>query len=116
MRALASLAAWSTLALPDRILVIMSLSGFWPASTAAQLGSFGVIWPLADDFAMAPSSGSLPSTVWPRLADAGMAPFSLARRVWYFSESISLTPTWARSFWRLQGGQERSEAGRDSGA
>src|SRR6266542_791589 len=40
MRALASLAAWSTLALPDRILVIMSLSGFWPASTAAQLGPF----------------------------------------------------------------------------
>src|SRR6266702_3852460 len=90
MSPLASLAAWSTLALPDRILVIMSLSGLEPASTAAQVGSLGVISPLDDDFTMEPSSGSLPSTVWPRLAEAGMAPFSLASRVWYFSLSISL--------------------------
>ena len=49
MASLASFVAWSSDLAPDRYAVSASLSGFWPASTAAHFGVTGVTLPFGDD-------------------------------------------------------------------
>src|SRR5687768_1734888 len=87
MASLASFVAWSSDLAPVRYAVSASLSGFWPASTAAHFGVTGVTLPLGEEAASA-----LPTALVASFAVSfevpGTAPPS-AIRSWYFLEDSS---------------------------
>src|SRR5689334_19731545 len=114
MASLASFVAWSSVFAPVRYAVSASLSGFWPASTAAHFGVTGVTLPLGEEAARA-----LPTALVASLAVSfevpGTAPPS-ATMSWYFLDDSSARYFLAASVFLLDAGMARFEPPRNTGA